>query len=75
MTIPGLSGLEVLREVRRIRPGIHVILTSAYSLDMLRLPPDAPAISGFIRKPFQLSELLRFLQNALRKETITRAAG
>jgi len=65
ITIPGDSSLEVLKEARRDRPEIKVILTSAYSLDMVPFPPDAPAAAGFIRKPFQLKELLHLIRDVL----------
>ena len=31
LTLPGMSGVEVLRELRRIQPDMKVIITSAYS--------------------------------------------
>ena len=33
MTLPGMSGREVFRELRRIRPDLKVIVTSAYGMD------------------------------------------
>jgi CheY-like chemotaxis protein len=33
MTLPGLSGREVLGELRRIQPDVHVVITSAYTRD------------------------------------------
>jgi PAS domain S-box-containing protein len=74
-TIPGASSLEVLREVRRIQPQIKVILTSAYALEMLQFPPDAPKFTGFIRKPFQLSDLLRLFEDVSSIPAVIKAAG
>jgi CheY-like chemotaxis protein len=65
MSIPGSSSLEVLREVSRLRPEIKVVLTSAYSREMVAFPSDAPPVSAFIRKPFQLSELLKVIRRVL----------
>ncbi len=65
LTLPGLSGKEVLAEVRRIRPGIKVILTTAYSQEM-----TAHALGGqhdwaFIRKPYTISDLAKLLRDVL----------
>ena len=65
MTIPGASSYEVVAEAARARPNIRVIVTSAYSLEMLTPPMNAPQIRGFIRKPFQMGDLVRLLFNAL----------
>jgi len=64
MTIPGASSHEVLAEAVKARPDIKVILTSAYSQEMLRPPLSASQIRGFVRKPFQLGNLVQTLQNA-----------
>ena len=65
MTLPGASSAEILAEAARIRPDTRVILTSAYSQDMLKLPMNEPQIRGFIRKPFQFGDLLKTLCNSL----------
>jgi PAS domain S-box-containing protein len=65
MTIPGASSQQVLDEAAQAQPDIRVILTSAYSQEMLTPPMSAPQIRSFIRKPFQLKDLVRTLQNTL----------
>jgi CheY-like chemotaxis protein/two-component sensor histidine kinase len=65
ITIPGSSSREVMAEARRIRPDIKVILTSAYSWEMVMPSLDAPRISAFIRKPFPLADLVELLRNTL----------
>jgi CheY-like chemotaxis protein len=65
MTIPGASSAEILAEAARTRPEARVILTSAYSQNMLKLPMNGHQIRGFIRKPFQFSDLLKTLCNTL----------
>jgi CheY-like chemotaxis protein len=64
MTIPGASSHEVVAEAARVRPNIRVILTSAYSLEMLKAPVGASQIHGFIRKPYQLGDLVHTLRKA-----------
>jgi DNA-binding NtrC family response regulator len=60
----GSSSLEVIAEARRIRPDIKIILTSAYNREMV-LSRDAPQSMGFIRKPFQLDEVVQLLRETL----------
>jgi len=64
MTLPGASSHEVVAEAAKARPDIKVILTSAYSQKMLTPPLSASQIRGFIRKPFQLGDLVQTLENA-----------
>jgi PAS domain S-box-containing protein len=66
-TIPGASSTEVMAEAGRTRPHIGVILTSAYSQEMLADALSEPLVRGFIRKPFQLVDLMRTIRNTLRK--------
>jgi DNA-binding NtrC family response regulator len=64
MTIPGASSHEIVSEAANARPNIRVILTSAYSQEMIG-GAMSPQIRGFIRKPFQLGDLLKTLQSSL----------
>ncbi len=64
MTIPGASSHEVVAEAARAWPAARVVLTSAYSQEMLRPPLSAPQICGFIRKPFLFDDLIRKLRSA-----------
>jgi two-component system cell cycle sensor histidine kinase/response regulator CckA len=64
MTIPGASSHEVLAEAVKARPGIRVILTSAYSQEMLTPRISGPQIDGFIRKPYRLADLVQILRKA-----------
>jgi DNA-binding NtrC family response regulator len=64
MTIPGASSAEVIAEAAKIRPDIRVILTSAYSEEMVTAPLPGSRIWRFIRKPFQLADLVKTLRRA-----------
>ena len=64
MTIPGASSHEVVDEAAQVRPDVRVILTSAYSQEMLRPVMTAAQIQGFIRKPYRLGDLLDTLRKA-----------
>ena len=64
MTIPGASSREVVAEAAQTKPEARVVLTSAYSEDVLTPAMVASQIRGFIRKPFQFKELVQTLRNA-----------
>jgi PAS domain S-box-containing protein len=65
MTLPGASAREIVAEVAKLKPDIRVILTSAYSQEMIEGSVSAPQIRGFIRKPFRLGELLKIIGSSL----------
>jgi PAS domain S-box-containing protein len=70
MTIPGASASEIVAEAAKNRPDIRVILTSAYSPEMSTSAMSLPQIRTFIRKPYQLGDLLSTLRNVLSSLTI-----
>jgi DNA-binding NtrC family response regulator len=64
MTMPGPSSHEIIAEAVSAKPGIKVILTSAYSEEMIARSIHAPQVHSFIRKPFQFADLLKVLRNS-----------
>ena len=65
ITLPGASSLEVFEEARLAHPDLEVIFTSAYSKETSEASLAGLRIERFIRKPFQLVDLLGILQDAL----------
>jgi PAS domain S-box-containing protein len=65
MTIPGASSREIVAEAARVRPDVGVILTSAYSQEVIAGAMSQPQVRTFIRKPFQLGELMKALRSVL----------
>jgi PAS domain S-box-containing protein len=68
VTIPGASSQEVVVEAAKARPDIKLILTSAYSLEMVTDRINPPIVHDFIRKPFRLLDLVRVLHKAALSE-------
>ncbi len=58
----GLSGFDVLREVRSRWPDIKVLLASGYAEDVLRSQTAEAATLPILRKPYQKRELARALR-------------
>jgi two-component system cell cycle sensor histidine kinase/response regulator CckA len=65
VTLPGMSSREILEEAGRIRFDLEVILTSAYGKETVDATFSGLHVKRFIRKPFQLAELVGALQDAL----------
>jgi PAS domain S-box-containing protein len=65
MTLPGASSREIIAEAANAKPDIRVILTSAYSREIIEGSMSAPQIRSFIRKPFQFGDLLEALRSSL----------
>jgi PAS domain S-box-containing protein len=63
LTLPGLSGGEVLRELRRIQPDMKVIIMSAYGQDRVLEAIGEQQPWLYIRKPYQFSELIALVRN------------
>lgn len=64
-TMPRMSGLDLARELTRVRPGIPIILVTGH-ID--EFPPDAIARAGIRRlvmKPIELQELGRVIAEVL----------
>jgi DNA-binding NtrC family response regulator len=65
VTIPGTSSREVLETIQRTRPDLKVIVTSAFSKEAVDAFFAGLRIDHFIRKPFQLSDIVRILGDVL----------
>jgi len=65
--LPGqMSGVDVVRELRLLRPDLPAVLTSGYSLGEVMIASFARVESvGFLQKPFKLDSLAAALRTAL----------
>jgi signal transduction histidine kinase/CheY-like chemotaxis protein len=62
MTLPGMQGREVLAELRRIRPELKVIVTSAFGKDQALSTMGELQPWLYIRKPYRFNELMELLR-------------
>ena len=65
ITLPGMSGREVLEQARHLRPDLKVILTSAHSRETVDASFAGMQVGCFLPKPFQFLDLMHLLQDAL----------
>jgi PAS domain S-box-containing protein len=62
VTLPGMTSEEVLSTVRHTRPTVRVIVTSAYSPEMVKASFPLLPLENFIRKPYTVSDLRELLR-------------
>jgi DNA-binding NtrC family response regulator len=74
VTLPGMSGLELLRHCQRLRPGILPIVITAYGTVDLAVEAMKRGATDFITKPFELDGLLGTIRVAAERAARTRAA-
>jgi signal transduction histidine kinase/CheY-like chemotaxis protein len=55
--MPGMSGWEVLTELKRRNAALPVVLTSGYTQEDSIRPADAPPPDAYLPKPYDLGEL------------------
>jgi Response regulator containing CheY-like receiver, AAA-type ATPase, and DNA-binding domains len=66
----GISGLELLKQIRQDHPKTSLVLITAYGTDALEQEVHRLEI-GYITKPFELPSLVQLIQNLIQlKETI-----
>ena len=63
--MPGLSGLDVARAVRELRPDLPVAITSGYITDELRTQAAAAGVCALIFKPNAVEELCDAVQRLI----------
>ena len=65
LTMPIMGGEEAFRELRAINPEVKIVLSSGYTKMDVISRFSGKKISGFLRKPFTMGELLVVLSNLL----------
>lgn len=65
MTMPHMDGDETFRELRRLNPGVPVILSSGYAEQDVVSRFAGKGLSGFIQKPYTLDELRTTLSQVM----------
>jgi signal transduction histidine kinase len=72
--MPGMSGLEMLREVRAISPDLIVIIITGYATVELSVQAIQEGAHDFIAKPFTSELLLQVINRELERRELRREA-
>jgi len=65
MTMPDMSGEEVFRAIRTVRPEVRVILSSGYNEQETISLFQGKGLAGFIQKPYQPMKLIEKVREIL----------
>ncbi|MBD3391581.1 MAG: response regulator, partial [Chitinivibrionales bacterium] len=69
MNMPVMSGAECLAELRKLNPGVKVIIATGYSFQSKTQKILATGVSGFVKKPFKLADLSDEIKRVLEEES------
>lgn len=67
LSMPGLSGLDTLREIRKISEDIDVIIVTGYGTIANAQEAIACRVADFITKPFDVAEVLYVVNRIIKK--------
>ena len=65
LKMPGIDGLTVIREARRLRTDIPVIIVTGYSSEASAIEAVNLGVSGYLTKPFRVPRVLAAAAKAL----------
>ncbi len=63
--LPDIDGINVLKEIRRIKPSLKVIMISAYGSPSIKSMAKKLGAYRFLDKPFDLNRLVKIVKDAL----------
>ena len=70
LKMPGMDGMEVLRQLRTIRPDIRVIIITAYGTVESAVEAIKLGAVDFVQKPFTPEEIRKLVSQVLDREKI-----
>ena len=65
LRMPGIDGLTVIREARRLRADLPVIIITGYSSESAAIEAIDLGVSGYLTKPFRVPKVLALASKAL----------
>jgi FixJ family two-component response regulator len=63
--MPGMSGLDLQRELARKRPSLPIIFITAFPEERIRQQAMAAGAAGLLAKPYEGDELIECIEKAL----------
>ena len=61
INMPGMDGLDLLQEIKQLRPGLPVLMVTAYGDEERRHRADELGANAFLAKPVDFRQLKRQL--------------
>jgi len=70
LKMPGLTGLELLREAKAVAPDVDVILLTAFGTVEEAVRAMKDGATDFLTKPFQRAQLTKVVRQALERRDL-----
>jgi excisionase family DNA binding protein len=65
LRMPGMDGLALIREARRLQPALPVIIITGYSSESTAIEAANLGVVGYLVKPFRVPQVLSAVSRAL----------
>ena len=65
LKMPGMDGLSLIREARRLSPTMPVVIITAYSTEASAIEAINLGVHGYLTKPFRITKILGTAAKAL----------
>ena len=72
MKMPGMSGLALLKEIKKVDEGIPVIVMTAYGTIPTAIEAMKAGAHDYVLKPFDMEEMKAVVEKALEREKLLR---
>lgn len=71
LKMPGMDGLGVIREARRLRADLPVIIITGFSTEASAIEAANLGVAGYLTKPFRVPRVLAVAAKALGEQPVT----
>jgi CheY-like chemotaxis protein/predicted regulator of Ras-like GTPase activity (Roadblock/LC7/MglB family) len=71
LRMPGMSGLDLIRQVKTLSPDTRAILVTAYGSSTIEQEARSLGVVGYIAKPLKVDVLMKAVQRALPDEAMS----
>ena len=65
LKMPGIDGLSVIREAKRLKPDLPVVIITGYSTETAAIEAVNLGVSGYLTKPFRVPQVLNAAAKAI----------
>jgi DNA-binding response OmpR family regulator len=65
LKMPGMDGLSVIREAKRLRADLHVVIITGHSTEASAIDAVNLGVDGYLTKPFRVNQVLEQAAKAM----------
>jgi len=70
LMLPSVDGLQIVDELRRVRPDVPILMVTARSEEETKLRGFAAGVDDYLTKPFSMEELVARVKALLRRSRV-----